>query len=127
MLFDDELALYRKIFDSLHPQTPMPDLMLYLQAQPDTLVEPIRRRGIPMEAAIGADDLRRLADSYSRFFHGFDAAPVLIQPATLSAASGALRYPSGLPLCQRQPSAHIASIPSSARQPRSSAARAGSA
>jgi deoxyguanosine kinase len=77
-LSDDELALYRQIFDSLEPQAPTPDLVIYLQAQPDTLVERVRRRGIPIEASIGEEYLRALADAYSRFFHHFDAAPLLI-------------------------------------------------
>jgi deoxyguanosine kinase len=77
-LSDDELALYRQIFDSLKPQAPTPDLVIYLQAQPDTLVERVRRRGIPIEASIGEEYLRALADAYSRFFHHFDAAPLLI-------------------------------------------------
>lgn len=75
---DDELALYRQIFDSLKPQAPTPDLVIYLQAQPDTLVERVRRRGIPIEASIGEEYLRALGDAYSRFFHHFDAAPLLI-------------------------------------------------
>jgi deoxyadenosine/deoxycytidine kinase len=77
-LSDDELALYRQIFDSLEPQAPTPDLVIYLQAQPDTLVERVRRRGVPVEASISEDYLRALADAYSRFFHHFDAAPLLI-------------------------------------------------
>jgi deoxyadenosine/deoxycytidine kinase len=77
-LSDDELALYRQIFDSLKPQAPTPDLVIYLQAQPDTLVERVRRRGVPSEASISEDYLRALADAYSRFFHHFDAAPLLI-------------------------------------------------
>jgi deoxyguanosine kinase len=77
-LSDDELALYRQIFDSLEPQAPTPDLVIYLQAQPDTLVERVRRRGIPIEASIGEEYLRALGDAYSRFFHHFDAAPLLI-------------------------------------------------
>ena len=77
-LSDDELALYRQIFDSLKPQAPTPDLVIYLQAQPDTLVERVRRRGIPIEASIGEEYLRALGDAYSRFFHHFDAAPLLI-------------------------------------------------
>ena len=77
-LSDDELALYRQIFDSLKPQAPTPDLVIYLQAQPDTLVERVRRRGIPIEASIGEAYLRALADAYSRFFHHFEAAPLLI-------------------------------------------------
>ena len=77
-LSDDELALYRQIFDSLRPQAPTPDLVVYLQAQPDTLVERVRRRGAPGEGGISEDYLRALADAYSRFFHHFDAAPLLI-------------------------------------------------
>ncbi len=77
-LADDELALYRQIFDSLRPQAPVPDLVIYLQAQPDTLVERVHRRGTAMEESIPESYLRELADSYSRFFHQYDAAPLLI-------------------------------------------------
>ncbi|MGD9944583.1 MAG: deoxynucleoside kinase [Burkholderiaceae bacterium] len=77
-LDDDELKLYQQIFDSLRPQAPMPDLVIYLQAQPDTLVERVRRRGIDMEANISEPYLRALADAYSRFFYHFDTAPLLI-------------------------------------------------
>jgi deoxyadenosine/deoxycytidine kinase len=35
-LSEDELALYRKIYDALRPQTPVPDLVVYLQARPAT-------------------------------------------------------------------------------------------
>ncbi len=77
-LDDDELALYQQIFDSLRPQAPVPDLVIYLQAQPDTLVERVRRRGVPMEADISETYLRGLVEAYSRFFHHYDAAPLLI-------------------------------------------------
>ena len=77
-LDDDELRLYRQIFESLRPQAPTPDLVIYLQAQPDTLVERVARRGLAMEAGISETYLRALADAYSRFFHHFDAAPLLI-------------------------------------------------
>ncbi|MCD6672567.1 MAG: deoxynucleoside kinase [Burkholderiaceae bacterium] len=77
-LADDELALYRQIFESLRPQAPTPDLVVYLQAQPDTLVERVRRRGVEMEAAISETYLRELAEGYSRYFHHYDAAPLLI-------------------------------------------------
>lgn len=77
-LADDELALYRQIFESLRPQAPTPDLVIYLQAQPDTLVERVRRRGVEMESAISEAYLRELAEGYSRYFHHYDAAPLLI-------------------------------------------------
>ena len=77
-LDDDEMALYQNIFDSLRPQVPHPDLVIYLQAQPETLIERVRRRGIPMEADISEAYLRALADSYSRFFYHYDTAPLMI-------------------------------------------------
>ncbi len=77
-LADDELALYRQIFESLRPQAPTPDLVVYLQAQPDTLVERVRKRGVEMEAAISEAYLRELVEGYSRYFHHYDAAPLLI-------------------------------------------------
>ena len=40
----DELALYQKIYEALRPRSPAPDLVVYLQAQPATLVERVRRR-----------------------------------------------------------------------------------
>ncbi|MBN9427956.1 MAG: deoxynucleoside kinase [Burkholderiales bacterium] len=77
-LDDDELKLYQQIFDSLRPQAPTPDLVIYLQAQPDTLIERVRKRGIDMESNISEPYLRALADAYSRFFYHFDTAPLLI-------------------------------------------------
>lgn len=77
-LSDDELTLYQQIFDHLQPQAPQPDLVIYLQASPDTLIERVQRRAIPMEAGISEDYLRALADAYSRFFHHYESAPLLI-------------------------------------------------
>ena len=77
-LDDDELNLYQQIFTNLQPQAPVPDLVIYLQAQPDTLVERVQRRGISMESGITEPYLRALADAYSRFFYHFDSAPLFI-------------------------------------------------
>lgn len=77
-LNDDEYALYQQIHTSIAPQAPRPDLVIYLQANPDTLIQRIRRRGIDMERRIDDDYLRRLADAYSRFFYHYNAAPVMI-------------------------------------------------
>ena len=43
-LSSDEMALYQKIYDAVRPQAPAPDLVVYLQAQPATLYERVRRR-----------------------------------------------------------------------------------
>ena len=77
-LSGDELALYQKIFDALQPQAPRPDLVVYLQADPATLYERVRRRNVEFERPITAEYLALLADSYNRFFYHFSGTPVLI-------------------------------------------------
>ena len=74
----DELALYQKIYDALRPRSPAPDLVIYLQAPSHTLIERVRRRASGYERGIGEDYLAELAESYARFFHHYDAAPLLI-------------------------------------------------
>jgi len=74
----DELALYEKIYAALRPRSPSPDLVIYLQAQPAVLIERVRRRATGYERPISEEYLAELADSYARFFHHYDAAPLLI-------------------------------------------------
>ena len=52
--------------------------MVYLQAQPATLYERVRRRAAEFERGIGEDYLALLAEGYARFFYNYGAAPVLI-------------------------------------------------
>lgn len=77
-LNDDEYALYRQIYDRVSPQAAAPDLVIYLQAKPETLIARVRKRGIDMERKIGDAYLTVLAASYTRFFHDYDAAPVMV-------------------------------------------------
>jgi len=77
-LNDHELALYRQIYDHLKPQAPQPDLVVYLQAGVETLVERVRQRAAAYEKTIPDEYLVRLADAYTRFFHDYTAAPLLI-------------------------------------------------
>jgi deoxyadenosine/deoxycytidine kinase len=77
-LGDDELNLYQQLYDHLRPQAAVPDLVIYLQAQPETLIERVRKRGVAIEASISEMYLYRLCESYSRFFYHYDAAPLLI-------------------------------------------------
>ena len=77
-LDDAEYQLYRHIFGHVRPQTPTPDLVVYLQASVNTLVTRVRKRGNPIEAGIEEDYLRRLSDAYSRYFHDYTESPLLI-------------------------------------------------
>jgi len=77
-LSDDELTLYDQVYASLKPRAPTPDLVIYLQASPETLVERVRQRGVAYERGIPDEYLVRLAETYARFFYQYEAAPVLI-------------------------------------------------
>jgi deoxyadenosine/deoxycytidine kinase len=77
-LNEDEYTLYRKIYDHISPQMASPDLVIYLQARPETLIARVRKRGIDMERKISDAYLTVLAESYTRFFHNYDAAPVMV-------------------------------------------------
>lgn len=77
-LDDDEFELYQKVYTDLTPQAPTPDLVIYLQAPIDALLERVRRRGVEFERGMDAGYLQRLANSYSEFFHRYEAAPLLI-------------------------------------------------
>ncbi len=77
-LDDDELNLYQTLYDSLRPQAPTPDLVIFLQAPADNLIERVHRRGIRMEANITEHYLRTLADAYSRYFYRYEDAPLMI-------------------------------------------------
>jgi deoxyadenosine/deoxycytidine kinase len=74
----DELALYEKIYAALKLRAPVPDLVVYLQAQPAVLIERVQRRAARYETEISEDYLARLAEGYARFFYHYDAAPLLI-------------------------------------------------
>ncbi|MDH5537649.1 MAG: deoxynucleoside kinase [Betaproteobacteria bacterium] len=77
-LNDDELKLYQQIYSHLKPQARTPDLVIYLQASPDTLIERVERRAAEYEKNMPGEYLARLADAYTRFFYQYDAAPLLI-------------------------------------------------
>ncbi len=77
-LNDDELNLYQQIYNSIKPQSATPDLVIYLQAPTEVLVERVKRRGFAYEQTISEDYLLRLAENYARFFYQYDDAPVLI-------------------------------------------------
>ena len=76
-LAEDELLLYQQIYENLSLQAPTPDLVIYLDAPPPSLLERIADRGRPMEVSISEVYLQQLCAAYTRFFYAYDAAPVL--------------------------------------------------
>ena len=81
-LSDDEMALYDRIYQMLKPRTVTPDLVVYLQARTDVLLERIRKRGRPEEKPIRADYVEEVARAYAEFFFAYNEGPLLIVNAS---------------------------------------------
>lgn len=77
-LSDDEYDLYQQVWTHLQPPASAPDLVIFLQARPETLLARVRRRGHDFERGMSEEYLFRLADAYGRFFHHYEGAPVLM-------------------------------------------------
>ncbi len=77
-LTEAEFELYQQVYDHMAPETPAPDLVIYLQASPETLLKRILERGIHYEKGIDEGYLKKITDAYVDFFYHYDAAPLLI-------------------------------------------------
>lgn len=78
----DEMALYQRIYDQSRPAIiRQPDLVIYLQAKPETLISRVQHRGMDAEKRITESYLERVAERYARFFYEYDAAPLFIVDA----------------------------------------------
>ena len=75
-LSDDEFRLYSQMYAQVAPQVHEPDLIIWLQASPATLLQRVHQRGIAMEQGISLEYLQRLGNAYVEYFHGYDGAPV---------------------------------------------------
>lgn len=81
-LDEDEYRLYSNVYQHMTFDAPRPDLVIYLQAPSNVLLQRIQRRGNAAEQSISPDYLDRLNDAYARFFHFYDEAPLLIVNAS---------------------------------------------
>ena len=77
-LDDDELHLYQQVYQQLQLDMPSPDLVIYLQAPVEVLMERLRKRGHEYERYVDRDYLQALVDAYTRFFYQYNAAPLLV-------------------------------------------------
>ena len=77
-----EMSLYRKIYENQSSQVCNPDLVIYLQADPGTLLDRIKKRGILMERDISIEYIVNLSNAYNKFFYSYEESPVLIVNTT---------------------------------------------
>ncbi len=77
-LSDRELVLYERMVGWLELEVPRPDIVVYLQASPDTLMMRITRRGRPYERDMQRDYIRQLNEAYNHFFFHYLDSPLLV-------------------------------------------------
>jgi deoxyguanosine kinase len=100
-LSGDELTLYSGVYAALIEKVRRPDLVVYLWADVDTLMQRIALRDRPYERNMPRAYIAALADGYERFFSGTRDAPVLRvdtralntvgDPAALAEVAGRIR------------------------------------
>lgn len=74
----DEFALYDQLYNQVVGESVQPDLVIYLQAPVNVLLDRIANRGIDYEVSIDQHYLHRLVASYTHYFYHFEAAPLVI-------------------------------------------------
>jgi deoxyadenosine/deoxycytidine kinase len=77
-LDDEELALYEKIYPLFEGEIMRPDLVIYLQASPERVMERIRKRDRPYERGMTLEYVRELTEAYNRFFFLYTSTPLLV-------------------------------------------------
>jgi deoxyadenosine/deoxycytidine kinase len=78
----EEFKLYEQILENLAVDAPVPDLVIYLQASVDSIMQRLARRNSPYDRFVERSYLERLTEAYSRFFHNYDDGPLLIVNAS---------------------------------------------
>lgn len=81
-LDENELQLYEQVYRLLDTRIPKPDLVVYLQASTDALLERIGRRNKDYEKSIKEDYLVRLIEAYNRYFFYYNETPLLVVQTT---------------------------------------------
>ncbi|MBI5328063.1 MAG: deoxynucleoside kinase [Deltaproteobacteria bacterium] len=77
-LDENELSLYEQIYRLLNARIPKPDLVIYLQARAEVLIERIKKRNKDYEMAIEVDYIEKLVDAYNRYFFYYTDTPLLV-------------------------------------------------
>ena len=77
-LDENEFALYEKIFQLLVGRIPAPDLVIFLQAKPEVLLQRIKTRNNDYEREMDLDYLKRLTEAYNYYFFHYTQTPLLV-------------------------------------------------
>ncbi len=75
---DDELAVYEQLYAALSERVILPDLVVYLRASTDVLMQRIALRDRPYERAMSREYIEEVCRAYEQFFSAYDEAPLLV-------------------------------------------------
>jgi len=77
-LSDSELMIYEKLYSLLESSVPKPDLVIYLQASQDVLMQRIKKRNLDYEKTISREYLKELTQAYNYFFFHYKLSTLLV-------------------------------------------------
>jgi deoxyadenosine/deoxycytidine kinase len=77
-LNDTELQLYDQYYEIFAGQVPIPDLVIYLQAKPETLKKRISKKNVRFEHHISDDYLAAVVKAYEHFFFQYKSSDLLV-------------------------------------------------
>ncbi|MBF6560566.1 MAG: deoxynucleoside kinase [Candidatus Binataceae bacterium] len=81
-LAPDELTLYDNVYRLLDARMARPDLVVYLRANVEVLLERLRKRNRDFERHVGAGYLERVSAAFRDFFFYYDETPLLVVDTT---------------------------------------------
>lgn len=73
-----EFEMYKEIRHKLNFISPKPDLIIYLQASTEILLDRIKGRGLEFERGITREYLESVNEMYMNHFHNYNQSPILI-------------------------------------------------
>jgi deoxyadenosine/deoxycytidine kinase len=77
-LNDTELQIYDQYYEMFAAQTPIPDLVIYLQAKQEVLKKRIGRKNAPFEHRISDGYLEAVVNAYEHFFFHYKSSDLLV-------------------------------------------------
>jgi deoxyadenosine/deoxycytidine kinase len=77
-LSDAELQIYDQYYELFVEQVPIPDLVIYLQAKPETLKKRIAKKNVPFEHRISDEYLEAVVNAYEHFFFHYKSTDLLV-------------------------------------------------
>jgi len=81
-LNDNEFWLYEQLFQILKKRIMPPDLVIFLQAKTEVLMERIKKRDRKFERSVNFKYLEKINQAFNEFFFHYTATPLLVVNAS---------------------------------------------